>query len=1136
MKLLLLEESKLGNVHSRAYQFANETGAKVNIESVSIKNWQSEVFADAKSNGPRTFDGYSVKGNWIPSLAEEGGIASLSELVETYDSLFSDLRWLDIVPVVRDSICVYDQLIYSIPIDADYIVTAIRDDLLLNESSSLETWEEWVDFAVSHNNTDINGDGVADYGTCVAAGEGETHFSIFAVLWAMVAPHVQTKGRQTGAFFDTETFLPIWENNTDIQPKFHRALELYKKLISVNIPGEVTALQAMQLFQSGRCATWMSLPGFVFTVQDMGGIKTNTTMTSASMKRIPAPGVECDNTEECPTAVQLEDGRLINRVPFFATSGAGLSISSSTSDTKSQLLLELYTYISSPDQSNSDVTLRQSFSDPFRQSQLSDEATNRLVQNNNWSREEAESYHEVVSETLNNEEGALDLRVPGIDLYMSSTLETLSPYVYTNHDNITSSSTSTAQSIADLWNTIPTKVFPDSSADEATAKMRGIYRAQLGLPPMVEDVAKPSSSKSIVLELTITVVVSLAILLAIFAYVYVEKRKKSGDSVWAVKHKELKFDDPPVVVGRGTFGLVLLAEYRGTMVAVKRVIPPRVGANNNTSTKSNTGDSTDSNGIESVQLKRTSILGSGDRDESSNRTYASKSPFDFRSHGKEEDEEKGLESEITVRTQTYAHTSSSGWSSADSTADKASTIIRKFSKTRYEKLKTEFIVEMRILSKLRHPCITTVMGAVIDTTLEPMLIMEYMDFGSLHDLLHNETITLDGDLLLPIVKDISQGLRFLHAADPQVLHGDIKSQNVLVDSKFRAKVADFGLSQKKVGSAGATGTPLWMAPELLRGESTNTAASDMYSFGIIFYEVYSRKDPYDGENISLILREVADPNVNRRPPIPPAMPPKVKDIMTDCLQGNANDRPTFEQLDLRIKKLNVECVEPGMNFSKVRRSCYTNQLKVAEDLLYDVFPPHIADALRKGKKVEQETHGCVTIFFSDVVGFTTISQGSTPQKVCKMMDRLFKKFDDLTRKHDIFKCETIGDAYMAITNLVKDQNNDHVKRVAAFSKDAIKASAETLIDEDDPSKGYLQIRVGFHSGPVIADVIGSRLPKFGVFGDAVNTASRMESNSETMRIHCSEVSAKLLMTQDPTINVTSRGKIKIKGKGEMHTY
>ena len=125
---------------------------------------------------------------------------------------------------------------------------------------------------------------------------------------------------------------------------------------------------------------------------------------------------------------------------------------------------------------------------------------------------------------------------------------------------------------------------------------------------------------------------------------------------------------------------------------------------------------------------------------------------------------------------------------------------------------------------------------------------------------------------------------------------------------------------------------------------------------------------------------------------------------------------------------------------------------------------------------------------------------------------------------------------MAITNLVKDQSTDHVKRAAAFSKDAIKASSETLIDEEDPEKGYVQIRVGFHSGPVIADVIGSRLPKYGVFGDTVNTASRMESNSESGRIHCSEASANLLMVQDSNIRIVSRGGIMIKGKGEMKTF
>jgi len=153
-----------------------------------------------------------------------------------------------------------------------------------------------------------------------------------------------------------------------------------------------------------------------------------------------------------------------------------------------------------------------------------------------------------------------------------------------------------------------------------------------------------------------------------------------------------------------------------------------------------------------------------------------------------------------------------------------------------------------------------------------------------------------------------------------------------------------------------------------------------------------------------------------------------------------------------------------------------------------------------------------------------------------MLDRLYQKFDDLSDKHDIFKAETIGDAYMAIANLVKDQTSDHVKRIVEFSKDVIKAASETYIDEDHPEKGFVQIRVGFHSGPVIADVIGTRLPKYDVFGDTVNTASRMESNSESGRIHCSKASADLLRLQDPKSRLVSRGQIDIKGKGLMSTY
>ena len=96
-------------------------------------------------------------------------------------------------------------------------------------------------------------------------------------------------------------------------------------------------------------------------------------------------------------------------------------------------------------------------------------------------------------------------------------------------------------------------------------------------------------------------------------------------------------------------------------------------------------------------------------------------------------------------------------------------------------------------------------GAVVEKRRDPLLVMEFMDRGSLSDLLHNETVDIDGEQILPILRDVASGIRFLHASSPRVLHGDLKARNILVDSKFRAKVTDFGLSQKK--RVGASGTP-----------------------------------------------------------------------------------------------------------------------------------------------------------------------------------------------------------------------------------------------------------------------------------------------------------------------------------------
>eukprot|EP00555_Chaetoceros_dichaeta_P013092 CAMPEP_0198268664 /NCGR_PEP_ID=MMETSP1447-20131203/38306_1 /TAXON_ID=420782 /ORGANISM="Chaetoceros dichaeta, Strain CCMP1751" /LENGTH=742 /DNA_ID=CAMNT_0043959849 /DNA_START=100 /DNA_END=2328 /DNA_ORIENTATION=- len=653
------------------------------------------------------------------------------------------------------------------------------------------------------------------------------------------------------------------------------------------------------------------------------------------------------------------------------------------------------------------------------------------------------------------------------------------------------------------------------------------------IDPNVKNESNPSHTWAIVVVLCVGIICVAA------AYVYVSRKRKHSDAVWSVTPTELTFDEPPEIIGRGTFGLVLLGEYRGTQVAVKRVIPPRVKRE------------TASNTIAEEMKKKTKLnfLGRWRKDESSVAATVFATMNKHIIPGADEDEsdidiesDMGKVSGLTVDMDTgfSKRSGSIGFgskkSSVHSSGKAATPDMSMYSNGDYSRLKQDFIKEMRQLSKLRHPCITTVMGAIISKREEPMLVMEFMEHGSLYDLLHNNTLLIEGNFVLPILRDIAQGIRFLHAAMPQVIHGDLKSQNVLVDSKFRAKVADFGLSQKK--KVGATGTPYWMAPELLRRESENNSMTDVYSFGIILYEVYSRKDPYEGEDYKEVLREVANPDVNKRPPVPSSCPPQVQSLMTDCLHGNPENRPTFEELDKRLKRLDVETVAPmgKLVVSKQAKKEAREAAGRTEDLLFEVFPKHIAEALRDGKKVAPESRDVVTIFFSDIVGFTKISSTLSPIKISEMLDRLYSNFDSLSRKHDVFKVETIGDAYMAVTNLVKDQPDDHAKRIAEFSIEALKGANETLIDLDDESLGYVNIRVGFHSGPVVANVVGSVNPRYCLFGDTVNTASRMESNSEINRIHCSQRAARLLRTQDDMMRMRSRGIITVKGKGEMRTY
>lgn len=324
----------------------------------------------------------------------------------------------------------------------------------------------------------------------------------------------------------------------------------------------------------------------------------------------------------------------------------------------------------------------------------------------------------------------------------------------------------------------------------------------------------------------------------------------------------LSLTDPVEVIGQGSFGVVLKAEYRGTKVAIKKAIKykGRGGSTKGGSqAKSGAGGSKASGVLKQKGNFRGSLgsvgrgsVGSeqgGRKGKDKGKGLSSLCSVGLESEPGSEDVDGSVDPELGLHSNggTNSVMSNSGsmslsfmggsigrrhskwgwlmfWQKEDdyrnhfknsilgeSAASSKKTVAALMCPwfNRQARREEEFMSEMRVLSRLRHPCITTVMGAVVSRKHEPMLVMEFMEYGSLHDILRNDTMSLAGEIILQICRDVAQGLRYLHTSKPPVLHGDMKANNILIDSRFRAKLCDFGLSNKNTSLV--TGTPYWMA-------------------------------------------------------------------------------------------------------------------------------------------------------------------------------------------------------------------------------------------------------------------------------------------------------------------------------------
>jgi len=200
----------------------------------------------------------------------------------------------------------------------------------------------------------------------------------------------------------------------------------------------------------------------------------------------------------------------------------------------------------------------------------------------------------------------------------------------------------------------------------------------------------------------------------------------------------------------------------------------------------------------------------------------------------------------------------------------------------------------------------------------------------------------------------------------------------------------------------------------------------------------------------------------------------------------------------------------------------------SERLLLNILPAPIAERLKASEESIAEHSDGVTVLFADIVGFTPLSARKTPRALVDLLNRIFSEFDALADAHGLEKIKTIGDAYMAVAGLPQPWP-DHAARAARMALAMLDATARVSAETGE----NLALRIGLHSGPVVAGVIGRRKFIYDMWGDTVNTASRMESHSLPGAIHCTEATANLLQG---AFQLQARGAVQIKGKGEMRTF
>ncbi|CAG9531282.1 unnamed protein product [Cercopithifilaria johnstoni] len=495
--------------------------------------------------------------------------------------------------------------------------------------------------------------------------------------------------------------------------------------------------------------------------------------------------------------------------------------------------------------------------------------------------------------------------------------------------------------------------------------------------------------------------------------------------------------------------------------------------------------------------------------------------------------------------------------------------------------------DLKLLSQIKaavHDNLNVFIGMVFNQGENMFIIWKSCSRGTIQDIIYNENLTLDEKFHAAFIRDITQGLEYLHSS-PIGYHGSLSPWACLIDRSWMVKLTDFRIADPierwekqgwisinalisdddKSGPKQRTSV-LYCAPEMLKNRELNRRsarhddwkkqpkffhqAGDIYSFGMIMYEILFRSLPYpENTNINELIDMISDGSKTFPPRIihPQNVHPDLCALLEDCWSENLEVRPTIRRVQLNTKmvlKVKGSLVDQMMsvmeqyatNLEKLvaDRTALLEEANIrADKLLSQLLPPYVANELKLGRSVPPKLFEMATVLFSDIVGFTKICSSSTPLEVVTMLNGLYSGFDECISRSGAYKVETIGDAYMVVSGIPEENGAKHIQCIADVALDMRKY----LNNYQAPHlRDKLQCRWGFHTGPAAAGVVGVISPRYCLFGDTVNEASRMESTGSPGKIQISSDARNFLMIHYPFYVCQERGMVEVKGKGTLLTY